>query len=352
MGGVESHCEQLYPRVKALRPDFDITLIGRNGYIPAKAYDYGGVRVKALPALRSKALEAISNTFLAVLYARCVVKARVVHIHGIGPGLVAPLARLLGMKVVCTYHSKNFEHQKWGWFARLALRAGERCALVWSNRLISVSRSVTEELKARYPKRRAKIVYIPNGAPDFAAYADRGDDSELLKGFGVAAGGYIVAVGRLVPEKAFHTLLAAYKKAAPAQKLVIVGKADHEDAYSRDLLAQASERIVFAGFQSQAVLCKLYRNASLFVLPSVNEGLPISALEAMSLEVPVLLSDIQPNLDIDLPPRNHFRTGDVADLAEKLAQDHARYRVEAGPILRRFDWRAISEATRDVFAAL
>ena len=351
MGGVESHCEQLYPRIKRLRADFDITVVGRRTYIPDGRTHHAGVDVVALPSLRTKSLETISNTFLAVLYARFRLKADLVHMHNVGPALVAPLARALGMKVVVTYHSKNFEHQKWGRFAKAMLRIGERFALMSSNRLIVVSRSVTEELKKRYPARADRIAHIPNGAPDFSAVDAAGDDTALLEQFGLTKGGYVIAVGRLVPEKSFQTLLEAFKRAKPPYKLAVVGRADHEDDYSRKLLSYADDQIRFVGFQSHAVLGRLYRNASLFVLPSVNEGLPISALEAITLDVPVLMSDIQPNVDIGLPAENYFPVGNVDALCGKLLQHHEAYRVEADSILPHFDWTAIAHATEQTFDA-
>lgn len=351
MGGVESHCEQLYPRVKQLRPDFDITVIGRRGYIPDERIQHQGVNVVALPSLRTKSLETISNTFLAVLFARFWLKADLIHMHNVGPALIAPMARLLGMRVIVTYHSKNFEHHKWGRFAKAMLRFGERCALMSSNRVIVVSRSVTAELKRRYPSRADRIEHIPNGAPEFSTVDPATGDDDLLKDFGLTKGGYVIAVGRLVPEKSFQTLLEAFRRARSPCKLVIVGRADHEDAYSRELLNFADERTKFLGFQNHAVLGRLYRNASLFVLPSVNEGLPISALEAITLGVPVLMSDIQPNVDIGLPPENYFPVGNVEALRKKLLQDHSAYRVDGASILPHYDWTAIAHATERAFDA-
>ena len=162
----------------------------------------------------------------------------------------------------------------------------------------------------------------------------------------------MLGVGRLVPEKSFHTLIEAYMAAAPDFKLVIVGRADHEDDYSRSLLAHANDRICFTGFQNPQQLSTLYRNASLFVLPSTHEGLPIAALEAASLDVPVLLSDIQANLDIDLPARCYFPVDDVQALRRKLLQPHESYRIDRDSIARRFDWSLVAEQTDDLYTAV
>lgn len=96
----------------------------------------------------------------------------------------------------------------------------------------------------------------------------------------------------------------------------------------------------------------LYRNAALFVLPSTHEGLPIAALEAANLDAPVLLSDIRPNLDIELAPANYFPVGDVDALKNKLLSNYEALRVDRDAIARRFNWGRVSEATGRVYAAL
>jgi len=352
MGGIESHCEQLFPRLKALSQQYDITIIGRRPYIARGAYEYQGVRVVPLPAIKNKYLEAITNTVLAVLYAHFVLHAQILHIHGIGPALMGPLVRLLGMKLVVTHHGQDFERQKWNVIAKAALRLGERCATAAANRIIVVSKSVTEELRLRHPRLCSRIDYIPNGATEFPDGDAGQDEQAILAQFGVEPQQYILGVGRLVPEKGFHDLIAAFYHANPACKLLIAGAADHEDAYSRSLLRHANDRIRFCGFQSHDVLRVLYRNAALFVLPSTHEGLPIAALEAANLGVPVLLSDIRPNLDIELAPANYFPVGDVGALKRKLLANYETFHVDRDAIARRFNWGRVSEATGRVYAAL
>ncbi|MDY0872559.1 glycosyltransferase family 4 protein [Dongia rigui] len=352
MGGIESHCEQIFPRLKRLNADYDITIIGRRPYVSGAPYAYEGLRVVPLPAARSKYLEAITNTALAVLYARFYEKADVIHIHGIGPALMGPLARLLGMKLVVTHHGQDFARAKWNSVAKAVLRLGEQCAVRAAHRVIVVSKSVTEELRRQNRRGEARIEYIPNGATELPADPLVGDGVAPLEALGLTPGGYILAVGRLVPEKAFHLLIDAYRVAKPGYKLAIVGRADHDDDYSRQLLAKAGGDVIFCGFQNHGTLRALYQHAALFVLPSTHEGLPIAALEAAKLGVPMVLSDIQANVDIGLAPDNYFRSGNVHALAAKLGQDYQSFAVDAQEIGRRFDWGAITEATQKVYAQL
>lgn len=345
MGGVESHCEEVLTRMARLAPDLAIEVLARRPYTGSDARTHNGVEVTPLPSPRGQRSEAIVSTLVGALYATRR-HAKLLHIHAIGPALVAPLARLLGLRVVMTHHGADYDRAKWGRLARAMLRLGERWGIASANAVIAVAPSLADELRRRYPAHADKVAFIPNGAP---ALAEEGDAASVLAGLGVAPGNYILAVGRLVPEKGFDLLIDAVQSGGTERRLLIVGGADHDTPYARALRGKASNRVIFAGVQSRAVLRHLYANADLFVLPSTHEGLPISALEAGSLGCPMLLSDIRPNRDLGLPQRNYFVSGDLADLTAKLAQDRATFAIDVGEFERRFDWDAIAAETLAVY---
>ena len=83
MGGVETHCEELFPRIAAM--GHDVTVIRRSCYVTDdnRVSEYRGVKLRDIYAPRKKSLEAIVHTFLAVLEARRM-KADVLHIHAVG----------------------------------------------------------------------------------------------------------------------------------------------------------------------------------------------------------------------------------------------------------------------------
>jgi glycosyltransferase involved in cell wall biosynthesis len=353
MGGVETHCAQLFPLLKKMRPNDSFTIIGRRAYLSSVMSQYEGLWIVSLAHAGGKHLETITNTLYGVLYARFVLHADLLHLQGIGPGLLTPFAKALGMKVVVTYHSKNYQHRKWGRLARLMLRVGELSAVTYADRVIAVSRSLAEDLRRRFPRAASKVHFIPNGANHIvkgaAAIVAR---EECLAKYGLSEGKYVIAVGRLVPEKGFHDLIAAFKAAESGYKLVIVGDADHKDAYSESLRKDAGEAIVFTGFVGHDALRSLLEGASLFVLPSYNEGLPIAALEAAVLRVPILLSDIEPNRDLGLDADHYFRVGNVDDLRRKLVQDHDRFRFDPESLLQQYDWDAIGAETAKLYSTL
>ena len=101
--------------------------------------------------------------------------------------------------------------------------------------------------------------------------------------------------------------------------MVIAGDADHETEHSRNLRQMAAEddRIILTGYITGEPLNQVYSHACLLVLPSYHEGLPIALLEAMSYGLPVLVSDIPANKEVDLPGERYFKCGDIDDLKEK-----------------------------------
>lgn len=346
MGGVETHCEELLPRLKRLDPALDIIVFARAPYVDPHVRSYAGIAIVPLPAPRHVGLEAIAATLIAVVAARRG-GMRAVHIHAIGPALATPLARALGLKVILTHHGEDYARAKWGRFARLLLRLGERLGVDMADRTIAVSPSLANRLAARFPRSAGKIVYIPNGVSALPPPVP-----DTLDALGLAEGDYVIGVGRLVPEKGFHDLIEAHRLSGDPRRLVIAGGADHETSYSRGLMQADSRRVLFTGRIDRGKLHALLSGAGLFVMPSYHEGLPIAALEAASCAAPMLLSDIQPNRDLGLPEQHYFPTGDVAALARKLSQPAQRYAIDAQAIKARFDWDAVARETMLVYHAL
>ncbi|NWG53689.1 MAG: glycosyltransferase family 4 protein [Hydrogenophilaceae bacterium] len=343
-GGVESHCNQIYPRLSRLRRR-EITVLARKSYMPASADLGDGLKVKPIWSVRNKHLEALLHTFLGILVAVLGENPELIHLHAIGPGLFTPLAKLFGKRVVVTHHGKDYDRPKWNRFAKVVLRLGEALAVRFADRVIVVSRSAAADLKQRFPRRADRIVFIPNGATQLPL--DPNPQATLAR-FGLRRGDFVLSVGRLEPSKGFHDLIAAHRKAATGRKLVIAGGADHADAYSRTLQAEAGDDVVFTGMLAPAELRTLYSNAALFVLASSHEGLPIAALEAVACGAPVVLSDIQPNLDVDLPGLHYFPVGNIEALAAKLTAPAEAFRAPQS-MLARYDWDRVAEETDAIY---
>ncbi len=343
-GGVETHCEELFPRL--VRYGIDVTLVRRSCYVEPgnEIYQFKGVKIKDLYAPHQKSLEAAIHTFLALIWAK-IHKADIVHIHSIGPGIMTPLARLLGLKVVFTHHGPDYERVKWGRLARFILKQGEMYATTYSNEVIVISQVIRDSLLQKY--NRTNIHLIFNGVPDQTVSSGNNYITEL----GIESRRYVFTLGRFVGEKGFDLLINTFSRLSDTTiRLVIAGDSDHETTYSKRLKELARKKnIILTGFIKGEKLNQLFSHARLFVLPSYHEGLPISLLEAMSYRLPVIVSDIPANKQIDLPAGSFFVTGDEDSLYERLL---FHLSVEYKPVeydLSPYDWDRIALQTKSVY---
>ena len=347
-GGVEAHCEKLYPRLADIK--CRITVFTRSPYVDTSLKLYKGVDLVAINCPRSRSFEAIIHTFKGVLAARRI-RPDILHFHAVGPSLLVPLARILGMRVVMTNHGPDYKREKWGFFARMALRCGEALGSLLSNEIICISRTIADEIKQRY--KRSSFV-IPNGVemPDIVKAG------EALRKYSLEKGKYILLVGRFVPEKGFHDVIKAFNIAGfKDRKLVIAGGADHESEYSRGLKknAEKNDNIILTGFLTGRPLQELYSHAGLFVLPSYYEGLPIALLEAMSYGLQCVASDIPANRAVGLPDENYYAAGDIEQLSGKIAEfsqrplSDSQKSSQINDLQDKYNWDKIAKETLKVY---
>lgn len=344
-GGVERHCEELYPRIAA--KGHEVVAAVRAPYQTYDGERWRGVAFVSIDCPTSTRFEAITHTFKAMLAARRH-KPDIVHIHAIGPSLLAPLGRFLGMRIVSTHHGHDYNREKWGGFAKRMLKLGEWLGCKFSNRVIVISESIRNVLAEKHGCERTTV--IPNGVTVRA----RVSTTDYLERLGVEPGGYVLAVSRLVPEKGLHDLIEAFEHAPEGMKLVIAGDSDHDSEYKRKLVetAEQNERIIMPGYVRGNDLAELYSHARLFVLPSYHEGLPIVALEAMSYGLPLLLSDIVPNKDVGLPERHYYPVGDADALATHMKRMLGEVHEEGAfeeMVRTKYDWDVIAGRTEQVY---
>lgn len=332
-GGVERHCEYLYPRFDATVEE--IKVYRRKPYLSSvsKAAEYSNILFVDLPSTRIKGFEAVFHTFLCCLHL-LFNRVDVVHVHNIGPGMFTPLLRMFGMRVVITYHSPNYEHKKWGRVAKMILRMSEYLALRFSSKVIFVNKFQMAKAPG-YAQR--KSVYIPNGIDPIT----RSESTTFIDKIGAEKGEYVLGVGRLTPEKGFEYLVDAVNKLDGVKQLVIAGAADHGDSYFDRLKSlDVNNKVIFAGFAGGEDLRQLYSHARLFVLSSENEGFPLVMLEAMNYGLPMVVSDIPATHLVELPDDCYAKKCDVDSLAECIEHMLSK-RQSCEYDLKEYNWERV-----------
>lgn len=344
-GGVERHVEELATRLA--NSGQEVFVYARKGYTKKSPKKFKKVHLIYTPAIYSKHLEAISHTFISILdlLKRDV---DVIHFQSIGPALLIPLARFIKprAKIISTIHCSDYHHQKWGWFARLALRIGERMAASLSDDAITVSQGLRQHVKHAYNE---TATYIPNGV----TVPELGSDPKILTKWGLKPQEYIVSISRLIKHKGVHFLIEAYNSIETDKKLVIVGDSGYTDKYVKELhqLAAGNPNILFTGNQTGKNLRSLFEHAYMFVHPSLAEGLSIALLEALGYNQTILASDIPENLEVIGDLALTFKSGDVEDLAQNLEfllthpKIAKQYKNGREYVKANYNWEAITEQT-------
>ena len=261
------------------------------------------------------------------------------------------LPKLFGKRVVVTIHGLDWQRAKWGGFATRFLKYGERNAAKYADEVIVLSKNVQNYFKETYGR---DTVFIPNGVERPVIK----NDDEINKKYGLKKNGYILFLGRIVPEKQVKLLVEAYKALDTDKKLVIAGGASHTGDYFGEVkeCAKGSDDIIFTDFVQGEVLEELYSNAYVYVLPSDIEGMPLSLLEAMSYSNCCLTSDIAECTEVCGENALYFKKGDKEDLENKLTflleneNTVQKYKEKAQDyICGKYNWDDITEKTLSLY---
>ncbi|WP_326559823.1 glycosyltransferase family 4 protein [Micromonospora sp. NBC_01796] len=339
-GGIERHVEEVASRLAGY--GHEVTVYCRESYGSMPLDRYRGVRLRQVRTVASKHLDAIVHAATSTMAAMGE-RPDIVHYHGLGPGLVAPLPRWLSRaRVVLTVHGLDNQRDKWGAGARAVLGSAHWMSGYVPHRRVAVSRGLAAHYETRFGRPTS---YIPNGVNAARPLPAR----QIGARFGLTPGGYLILVGRLVPEKAADLLIRAFRRSDTRMRLAIVGGSSFTDDFVAKLRreAEGDERIVFTGFAYGDLLAELYANAAGFVQPSRLEGLPLTLLEAAAYGLPVVASDIAPHVEVlesDAPGQRLFRDGDEEDLLRALAP------VLADPAAERVGAEALRDRVTDLYS--
>jgi glycosyltransferase involved in cell wall biosynthesis len=195
--------------------------------------------------------------------------------------------------------------------------------------IVAVSHAVAASA-ASYPKeyrRKMSVIHNAVSAPTTAA----DPEATLHKHQISTTAPLLVNVGRLHPQKNQATLLRAMI-AIPRAHLVIIG----EGGLRSDLQELASslgisDRLHMVGELPWEEAMAISRSASVFVFPSIFEGMSLALVEAMTLGLPVVGSDIPPNREalgeagLLVPPGNAEQLGQA--IQRVLRDDSLRARM-------------------------
>jgi len=354
-GGVEKHVEKIATRLAA--QGHEVCVYVRSHYTDPRRTEFEGVKLIHVPSINTKHLDAITHTLLATLHA-LFAPYDVINYQSIGPSFLSIIPRLLKPKsrVIATFHSRDYFHQKWGVVARAFLHFAEYITCTVPERTIVTSETLIDHARATYG---CDAAFIPSGAE-----ISFEENTEALAQFGLRPKRFILAVSRLVAHKGLHYLIKAFNELEDTSKLpnnfklVIVGGPAHTEEYESflKLLARGRSNIVMTGEQTGKTMETLYSHAYLYIQPSENEGLSLALLEAMGHGLFPLVSDIPAHREAVANTGAFFPTKDIDGLKRELAyflnrgdEVQALGKVAQERVRGHYSWDAIAKKTLEVY---
>ncbi len=277
-----------------------------------------------------------------------------IHCHGYKPAVFAyVICRMTGIELVATCHLWFMDtHAPWKMRLMISIEKilYRRCRAV-----VAVSEQIRRILvKHGVPYERTRV--IKNGVvlADYEPHRRNDVKRETLR---------MLNVARLAEQKAQTDLIAAAGILASRQirvELLIVGEGELRLALERQIEASGlGDCVSLLGFRDD--VRRLLTETDIFVLPSLDEGMPISVLEAVASKVPVIVTAVGdiPELIVDgesgiiVRPRAPAM---LADAIQRLGADaHLRSRLAENAwhrLQQTFSSRQMFDAYADVYSEL
>lgn len=316
-GGAERVVEAIVKRMPGLGVEPTVYC---GAHYTARGTEIDGVKLVRLPTVRGKYTQQTILDLLQALHAVLFSNYDLIHLHHNEAGFVMPLLRLR-YKVVATSHGWR-SMRKWGRVANYLMRLIDWPFMKLSSVVVYPSSFGAREMGRRFGR---EALYIPNGVS--TDHAPNLEAARMIQAqCGVSAGKYmILAAGRILPEKGVDIAIDAVNRHSGSTPLIVVGDDSGDPAYGRRLREMAGPLIRFHPLISDpGVLFGLLVDSRCMVFPSLVETMSMMLLEAASLGVPVISSDIPDNTAVMMDDAVYFRSGDAASLAEKMkwTEDH------------------------------
>ena len=320
------------------------------------------VEAAGVPVLPITMHRAISPGGDLVALARLVqlfrrLRPTIVHTHNPKPGLLGQLAaRIAGVPIIVnTLHGFYF-HAGSSSRQRRFYIALERIAARCSHAILSQNR---EDLATAIQERICTpglISYLGNGIniAHFNQQTLKDEHQAALRAeLGIPDDALVIgAVGRLVAEKVYHELFAAFRDLAqtrPNLHLLVVGP--EEPAKADGLTAQTAvdygiaDRTHFVGLRHD--MPEMYGLMDVLAHASYREGFPRAPMEAAAMGIPVVATDIRGCREAIFDRQNGIlvRVKNAAALAQGLARllDDSTLRHAMGTLGRRIAVREFDE---------
>jgi len=160
---------------------------------------------------------------------------------------------------------------------------------------------------------------------------------------------YLLYVGNIYPHKNTERMISAFKK------LIRQNNSDYQLVIVGGDNADSTKEVIFTGFVDDDKLDDLYKNATLYVFPSLYEGFGLSPLEAMARGVVTTSSNASCLPEILGDGVLYFNPSDIDDIAEKISkvlfdENLRNTLIKRGfERVKKYSWQKTAEETSEIY---
>jgi len=273
--------------------------------------EYRGIRLVSFRTVNRRGYDTLLHSLKCTFHIIALNTGDIVQIANGGNSLWALVLRLFGKRVYVSQDGIDWKRKTWPWYGRLYLYISTYITAWFPNQVVFDNVYAKEWFEKKF---RRQFTFIPSGSE----LTDFREDDTVLRTMNLAAGDYFLFVGRFVPDKGLHHLIAAFARVATAKKLVLVGGSPHPSEYEKSLRSTGDTRVLFPGFIYGNDVLNLMKNAYAYIQPSEIEGLSPVMLSVMSLGTPLICSDIPENAFVVGTHALTFTSGSADSLAERI----------------------------------
>lgn len=350
--GAEAQISSLL-RELAARNEFRLSAIVLNEGRLASELRESGVEVLVLPESSLSLAQLCRRTTQFLRPRSC----QILHSHRYKENVIAAVVGWSAAVPfrIRTQHGMTEPFRGWRAVKHAFAQAVDTAVLWGTDRVVAVSSDMRERLQRRAGGR---VVLIPNGI-DTDRVRSTLSNAEAKQRLGLSPESWVIGfVGRLEPVKRLDLFLNAMSLISPQvpeARFVIAGEGNMEGE-TRDLAKTLAleSRTQFLGHRDDVF--DVLRALDVFVLCSDHEGLPMTLLEAMYLQVPVVARAVGGVTDVLEDGRHGLlvRTATARELADTCRKvrsaDRQKLTGEAmRQVLENFSAKASARATAAMY---
>jgi len=373
-GGFETFAEEVSTRL--VERGHNVLVYGRSHVITWRKPLYRGVRLKLLPAPQNKYLETPIHSLLSLLH--LAIYERDIDVILVCNAANSPflwIPKILKQTVLVNVDGIERMRAKWNSLGKLWYRLGERCSVLFADKIIADADVIHSYYKQEYS---ADSVVIPYG------YCESDDNlvtqkietasavsqssahmEELFDELGIRPNRYMLYVSRLEPENNAHLVIEAYNRICSQLDsdeiipLVIVGDAPYAHRYIESLHAMAGAGVRFAGYRFGQAYRDLQLGAYCFIQATEVGGTHPALVEAMGFANCIIANGTPENREVIGDAGLVYEKNNTEQLADLMLwainnpTDVQAFRKSARVrALESYSWDRVVDLYEDLFRGL